>query len=108
MSMKFIMLINFKMSTIVGILTFIIRINAVSESLKAEKSLFFRILFFMSMKSFITLRPGPEVITFFHVTQLSMQFIMLINAKMSTIIGILTLISMIKFETRKIFIFSEF
>ena len=37
LSMKFIMLINVKMSTIVGILTFISMINTVSESFKARK-----------------------------------------------------------------------
>ena len=36
LSMKFIMLINVKMPTIVGILTFISRINTTSESLKAK------------------------------------------------------------------------
>ena len=34
---KFIMLINVKMPTIVGILTFICMLNATSESLKARK-----------------------------------------------------------------------
>ena len=35
--MKFIMLINVKMPTTVGILTFISRINTTSESFEAEK-----------------------------------------------------------------------
>ena len=48
LSMKFILLINVKMPTIVGILTFISRINTTSESLKARKSAFFSILVFMS------------------------------------------------------------
>ena len=48
LSMEFIMLTNVKMPTIVGILTFISRINAVSESFKARKYLFFNILVFMS------------------------------------------------------------
>ena len=49
LSMKLIMLINVKMSTIVGILTFISMINAKSESLKARKVFnFFSILDFMS------------------------------------------------------------
>ena len=39
--MKFIMLINFKMPTIVGILTFISMINATFESFKGRKSLRF-------------------------------------------------------------------
>ena len=37
LSIKFIMLINVKMPTIVGILTFISMINKISESLKAIK-----------------------------------------------------------------------
>ena len=40
--------------------------------------------------------PGPEVIKLFSCsTQLSTKFILLINVKMPTIVGILTLISMI-------------
>ena len=40
--------------------------------------------------------PGPEVIKLFsYSTQLSTKFIMLINVKMPTIVGILTFISMI-------------
>ena len=40
--------------------------------------------------------PGPEVIKLFSCsTQLSMKFIMLINVKMPTIVGILTFISII-------------
>ena len=42
LKMKFIMLINIKMPTIVGILIFISMINTISESLKA------RIVFFFS------------------------------------------------------------
>ena len=38
LNMKFILLINVKMPTIVGILTFISRINTTSESFKARKS----------------------------------------------------------------------
>ena len=41
-------------------------------------------------------RPGPEVIKLFsYSTQLSMKFVLLINVKMPTIVGILTFISMI-------------
>ena len=40
--------------------------------------------------------PGPEVIKLFsYSTQLSSKFIMLINVKMPTIVGILTFMSMI-------------
>ena len=42
------------------------------------------------------MRPGPEVIKLFPCsTQLSTKFILLINVKMPTIVGILTFISMI-------------
>ena len=42
------------------------------------------------------LRPGPEVIKLLsYSTQLSTTFILLINVKMPTIVGILTFISMI-------------
>ena len=40
--MKFIMLINVKMPTIVGILTFISMINTTSESLKVRKVFIFQ------------------------------------------------------------------
>ena len=45
---KFILLITVKMSTIVGILTFISMIDTTTESLKARKSVFCGILVFMS------------------------------------------------------------
>ena len=48
LSMKYILLINDKMPTIVGILTFISRINITFDSLKERKSFFLRILVFMS------------------------------------------------------------
>ena len=38
------------------------------------------------------MRPGPEVIKLFHATQLSMTFIMHLNVKMPTNVGILTFI----------------
>ena len=39
--------------------------------------------------------PGPEVKKYFHApTQLSMKLFLLINIKMSTIVGILTFMSM--------------
>ena len=45
--------------------------------------------------------PGPEVIIFFPCsTQLSTKFILLINVKMPTIVGILTFISMIHTSER--------
>ena len=43
--------------------------------------------------------PGPEVIKLFPCsTQLSTKFILLINVKMATIVGILTFISMPKYN----------
>ena len=65
--MKFIRLLNVKMPTIVGILTFISIINSTTDSYK----------------------------TFSSSTQLSMKFIRLLNVKMSTIVGILIFISII-------------
>ena len=63
--MKFIMIINVKMATIVGILTFISMINKTSENLKARKIIIFQHLSFYKQLSlveheisFITLRPG--------------------------------------------------
>ena len=53
--------------------------------------------------------PGPEVIQFLPCsTQLSTEFILLINVKMPTIVGILTFISMIsktseRFKARRFF-----
>ena len=54
--------------------------------------------------------PGPEVIKFFPwSTQLNTKFILLINVKMPTVVGILTFISMIntpsdRHKTRNFFI----
>ena len=59
-------------------------------------------------------RPGLKVIKLFSCsTQLSTKFIMLINVKMPTIVGILTFISMINttsesLKASKVFIFSHF
>ena len=50
-----------------------------------------------------TRRTGPEVIFFFSCsTQLSTKFILLINVKMPTIVGILTFISMINTTSEKL------
>ena len=62
------------------------------------------------MFHFVT-TPGPEVIQLFsYSTQMSMNFILLINVKMPTVVGILTFISMknatSEFQSKKkIFIF---
>ena len=50
LSTKFILLINVKMPTIVGILTFISMINTRSERLEARYFLIVGILVFMSMR----------------------------------------------------------
>ena len=60
--------------------------------------------------------PGLEIINFFILScsiQLSMQYIMLINVKMPTTVGILTFISIINttfgsLKVRKVFIFQHF
>ena len=59
------------------------------------------------------INPGPEVIFFLCYTQLSMRFIMLINVKMPTIVGILIFMSMIittyeQLKARNAFIFKHF
>ena len=90
LSTKFILLINVKMPTIVGILTFISMINTTYESFESKKkSVYGGILVFMSScnfvlswveheKSFITSGPGPEVIKLFSCsTQLSTEYIIL-------------------------------
>ena len=54
-----------------------------------------------------TLKPGPEVIKrFLCSTQLSTKFILLINVKVSTIVGVLTFISMINItsESLKVYV----
>ena len=50
----FIMLINFKMPTIVGILTFISIINTASEKLNARKAFVFQYLSFYEQLKFHT------------------------------------------------------
>ena len=62
----------------------------------------------------LRLRPGPEVIKHFSCsTQLSITFIMLINVKMPTKVGILTFLRMINktsesLKARKVFNFQHF
>ena len=59
------------------------------------------------------LKPSPEVIKHFSCsTQIRMKFIMLINVKMPTMVGILTFMSMINttsesLKARKVFIFQH-
>ena len=51
----------------------------------------------------VLLRPGPEVIKLFPcLTQLSTKFILLINVKMLTIVGISTFISMINTTSERL------
>ena len=50
-----------------------------------------------------TARPGPEVTKLFsYSTQLSTEFILLINVKMPTIVNILTIISMINTTSKRL------
>ena len=52
---------------------------------------------------------GPEVIKLFSCSiQLSTKFIMLINVKMPTLVGILTFLSMINTTSKKHLYFSKF
>ena len=64
--MKFIMLINVKMPTIVGILTFISMINTTSKSLKARNGFIFQHFIFYERveheKNFITSEPEHQLI----------------------------------------------
>ena len=64
-SMKFIMLINVKMSTVVRILTFISMINT-PEKFKARKVYFQHLIFISNLneheKSFITLKPLDKIL----------------------------------------------
>ena len=53
MSMIFILLINVKMPTIVGILTFISRINTTFNSLKASDSIIFQNISYLSSGNFM-------------------------------------------------------
>ena len=49
------------------------------------------------------LNPGPEVVKLIsHSTQLSTKFILLINVKMPTIVGILTFLSMINTTSERL------
>ena len=59
--MKFILLINVKMPTIVGILTFISRINTPWECIKQEKIIIFQYFSFELEKSFIITWPGFSI-----------------------------------------------
>ena len=52
---------------------------------------------------YTTMKPGPEVIKLFSCsTQLSTKFILVINVKMPTIVGILTFISMINTTSERL------
>ena len=78
----FIMLIHVKMPTVVGIFN----INEHDKFYALE----------LSSKCFITSQPALEVVKLFPCsTQLSTKFILLMNVKMPTIVGILTIISVI-------------
>ena len=68
--MKFIMLINLKMPTVVGSLTYISKINILSECLEQQKNVIFSVKYFLcaveitysaelSMKTFYKYRAKP-------------------------------------------------
>ena len=62
LSMKFILLINVKMPTKVGILTFISRINTIFEIIKARKILFFHHFSFYEQLKFHALLSSSQFI----------------------------------------------
>ena len=67
--------------------------NAFSEGLMPK----------IPLKKYPKFLTGPEVIKLFpHSTQLSSKFILLINVKMPTIVGILTFISMINTTSERL------
>ena len=108
--MKFIMLKDAKMPTLVGILTFISMISATSE-IKKNLNHQTGTLLLKKQVHLKTNLSGSKVMKLVSCsTQLSMKFIMLINTKMPTIVDILTFISMISatsdgLKLRKILIF---
>ena len=70
LSMKFIMLINIKMLTIVDILTFISSINTMSESFKARNNFIFLLCRFkISCSVELNMKLGSEISTYFHFFQ---------------------------------------
>ena len=126
--MKFILLINVKITTIVGILTFISMMNITSERLKAIYLFICRYFSFYEQLKFARANKEANTLpelnaynlktlfqgykTFSCSNQLSMKFILLINVKMPTSIGISTFINRInatseRFKADKIY-FSEF
>ena len=93
----------------------LIRLSIEYECVYSHKKLQYQIKAFTfpisySCKSSVNQRPGPEVIKLFPCSnQLSKKFILLINFKMPTIVGILIFISMINttsesFKARHFFI----
>ena len=106
MSMKLILLINIKMPTIVGIVTFISTINITSKSFKAMKIFIQKKKHSAYSRTIFSTVLDPRL----HKTLfMSMKLILLINIKMPTIVGILTFISTINitsksFKAMKIFI----
>ena len=79
---EFILLINVKMSTIVGILTFINTINISSACFKQDRNHYFSVFYFLltadiscsvelSMKSFKTSEPGTVIVLNFKYFSLS-------------------------------------
>ena len=54
------------------------------------------------LQLFIKILNSPEVIKLFHAPQLSTKFILLLNVKMPTIVGIVTFISMINTTSERL------
>ena len=55
--------------------------------------------FYVGTLNLIALNPGPKVIKLFSCSaQLRLKFILIINVKMPTIVGILTFVSMINYR----------
>ena len=76
-----------------------------SKKIRLDRKIGFQNMFYTKCTNVIIDSIGPSII-------LRSIFIMLINVKMPTIVGILTFISMIKqhmsFKARKVFIFQHF
>ena len=61
----------------------------------------FSVCIFHGIRKMNNIRPGPEVIKLFSCsTQRRLKFILLINVKMPTMVGILTFISRINYKLK--------
>ena len=69
LSMKFILLVNVKMPTIVGILTFTSRINSTSESLKVINFIIFSAFIAVEVLCSVELTSGPGLILCYEINR---------------------------------------